>query len=82
MRMLSGSHRLLVAKLTRSAGPGIKLLAVKIKDIEAKTGTLTLFDAHQAGFKATHQSRASHPHAGVRRRQPASEAGNSLERSS
>ena len=52
-----GPKPLLSAKLSKSAGPGIKPLAVEVKDIEAETGTLTLtlFDTHQAGFKVMHQ---------------------------
>ena len=53
-----GPKPLLSAKLAKSAGPGIKPLAVEVKDIEAETGTLTLtlFDTHQAGFKVMHQA--------------------------
>ena len=49
--------RSLDAKLTKSLGPGIKPLAVEVKDIAAETGTLTLtlFDTDQAGFKVAHQ---------------------------
>ena len=46
---------LLGAKLAKSAGSGIKPLAVEVKEIGAETGTLTLFDTDQASFKVAHQ---------------------------
>ena len=46
---------LLGAKLAKSAGSGIKPLAVEVKEIGAETGTLTLFDTNQASFKVAHQ---------------------------
>ena len=52
------SKPLIDIPLSKNAGPGIKPLAVEIKEIQDREGKLfvTLFDKHQASFKVMHQT--------------------------